>query len=208
MAPVSTRATRCSAGNCRCRVPSRQAHWYTTLSRGYKAGGFNIGANVPEDVREFQPEYLWNLEAGVRLADAAARWQAELAVFHMWREEQQVAASFQLDPGDPLSYVFYTDNAASGRNLGLEASGSWQPLERLTLAASLGLLHTEYLDYAYGERTSTVASRPMRRATSIRCPRSGAARSAGWRARTLPASMPFTSIPATTSARRRIRCST
>ncbi len=82
----------------------------------------------------------------------AARWQAELAVFCMWREEQQVAASFQLDPGDPLTYVFYTDNAARGRNLGLEASGSWQPLERWTLAASLGLLHTEYLDYAYGDR--------------------------------------------------------
>lgn len=126
--------------------------WYTTLSRGYKAGGFNIGASVPGDAREFEPEYLWNLEAGVRLVDTAAGWQAELAVFHMWRESQQVAASFQLDPGDPLSYVFYTDNAASGRNYGLEASGTWQPVERLTLGASLGLLHTEYLDYAYGER--------------------------------------------------------
>jgi len=139
-------------GQLSLQGPVRAGQWYTTLSRGYKAGGFNIGASVPEDVREFQPEYLWNLEAGVRLGDAAARWQAELAVFHMWREEQQVAASFQLDPGDPLSYVFYTDNAASGRNLGLEASGSWQPLEQLTFAASLGLLHTQYLDYAYGQR--------------------------------------------------------
>jgi outer membrane receptor protein involved in Fe transport len=139
-------------GQLSLQGPLGAGHWYTTLSRGYKAGGFNIGANVPEDVREFQPEYLWNLEAGVRLGDAGGRWQAEIAVFHMWREEQQVAASFQLDPGDPLTYVFYTDNAASGRNFGLEASGAWQPLERLTLAASLGLLHTQYVDYAYGER--------------------------------------------------------
>jgi outer membrane receptor protein involved in Fe transport len=139
-------------GQLSLQGPVQAGQWYTTLSRGYKAGGFNIGANVPEDVREFQPEYLWNLEAGLRLGDTAGRWQAELAVFHMWREEQQVAASFQLDPGDPLSYVFYTDNAASGRNFGLEASGSWRPLARLTLAASLGLLHTQYLDFAYGER--------------------------------------------------------
>jgi iron complex outermembrane recepter protein len=140
-------------GQLSLQGPLPAGHWYTTLSRGYKAGGFNIGANVPDDVREFQPEYLWNLEAGVRIGDVDARWQAELAVFHMWREEQQVSTSYQLDPGDPLSYVFYTDNAARGRNYGLEASGSWQPVARLTLGATLGLLHTEYLDYTYGDRS-------------------------------------------------------
>jgi iron complex outermembrane recepter protein len=129
-----------------------EARWYVTLARGYKAGGFNIGAAVPDERRQFEPEYAWNLEAGLRRASADARWQGEVAVFHMWREEQQVATSFQTDPGDPLTYVFYTDNAARGRNYGLEASGTWRAMERLTLGASLGLLQTEYLGYAYGER--------------------------------------------------------
>jgi iron complex outermembrane receptor protein len=128
------------------------AGWYLTAGRGYKAGGFNIGIYVPDDRREFQPEYLWNLEAGLRHASAAGRFRAEIALFHMWRESQQVATSFQLDPGDPLSYVFYTDNAARGRNAGLEASLAWRPLDALTLGATLGLLHSEYLDYRYGER--------------------------------------------------------
>ena len=127
-------------------------HWYATVSRGYKAGGFNIGALVPENRREFQPEYLWNAELGVRYEEPDARWQGQLALFHMWREQQQVAASFQLVPGDPLSYVFFTDNAAQGRNYGVEASGSWRPLSLLTLGATLGLLHSEYLGYAYGDR--------------------------------------------------------
>jgi outer membrane receptor protein involved in Fe transport len=70
----------------------------------------------------------------------------------MWRESQQVATSFQLDPGDPLSYVFYTDNAARGRNAGLEAAATWRAADELTLGATLGLLHTEYVDYRYGER--------------------------------------------------------
>ena len=39
---------------------------YATLSRGYKAGGFNIGANVPEGRRSFDAEYLWNLETGYK----------------------------------------------------------------------------------------------------------------------------------------------
>jgi iron complex outermembrane recepter protein len=73
-------------------------------------------------------------------------------VFHLRREDQQVATSFQLDPGDPLSYVFLTDNAARGRNYGVEAAGSWQPLPALAFSATLGLLHTEYLGYRYGER--------------------------------------------------------
>ena len=126
--------------------------WYVTASRGYKAGGFNIGALVPEERREFDPEYLWNLEAGLRHASEDGTLAAELALFHMWRESQQVATSFQVDPGDPLSYVFYTDNAARGRNAGLEASLSWRPADAITLGATLGLLHSEYLDYRYGER--------------------------------------------------------
>jgi len=126
--------------------------WYATVARGYKAGGFNIGQFVPDERRQFAPEYLWNAEAGLRFVAADVRLQAEIALFHMWREDQQVATSFQLVPGDPLSYVFYTDNAARGRNYGLEASVAWQPTERLQVGATLGLLHSEYLGYQFGDR--------------------------------------------------------
>jgi outer membrane receptor protein involved in Fe transport len=127
-------------------------HWYVTVARGYKAGGFNIGQFVPDERRQFTPEYLWNAESGVRFDNAEARVQGDIAFFYMWREDQQVATSLQLDPGDPLSYVFYTDNAAKGRNYGLEASLAWQPFERLNLGATLGLLHSEYVGYRYGDR--------------------------------------------------------
>jgi outer membrane receptor protein involved in Fe transport len=126
--------------------------WYVTASRGYKAGGFNIGAYVPDERRQFEPEYLWNLEAGLRGSSRDGTLTAGIALFLMWRESQQVATSFQLDPGDPLSYVYYTDNAARGRNAGLEATLAWQPLPALALGATLGLLHSEYLGYRYGER--------------------------------------------------------
>ena len=126
--------------------------WYTTASRGYKAGGFNIGQLVPDERREFEPEYLWNLEAGVRHASEDGALSAEVAVFHMWRESQQVATSFQVDPGDPLSYVFFTDNAARGRNAGLEGSIAWRIRPSLTLGGTLGLLHSEYVGYRYGDR--------------------------------------------------------
>jgi outer membrane receptor protein involved in Fe transport len=126
--------------------------WYATLSRGYKAGGFNIGEFIPSSLLEFDPEYLWNLESGLHLRNAARTLQADVSIFYMWREDQQVASSYQLDPGDPLSYVFFTDNAARGRNYGLEASLNWSLRPSLLLGATLGLLESEYLDYRYGDR--------------------------------------------------------
>jgi outer membrane receptor protein involved in Fe transport len=132
--------------------PRKHTSYYLTASRGYKAGGFNIGANVPDDRRTFEPEYLWNLETGLKRVDESGRYGFDLAAFYMWREEQQVATSFQLDPGDPLSYVFFTDNAASGRNYGVEASATWRPVDSLQFQATLGWLETEYLDYHYGDR--------------------------------------------------------
>ena len=128
------------------------SQWYATVARGYKAGGFNIGQFVPDDRRQFTPEYLWNAESGIRFTNAGAQVQGDIALFYMWREDQQVASSFQLDPGDPLSYVFYTDNAARGRNYGLEASLAWRPVERFSLGATLGLLHSAYVGYRYGDR--------------------------------------------------------
>ena len=126
--------------------------WYATVSRGYKAGGFNIGRFVPPERRQFAPEYLWNVESGVRYADPRRAFDLQFSVFYMWREQQQVASSFQLDPGDPLSYVFFTDNAASGRNAGVEAAAKWQASDWLRLGGTLGLLDSKYLDYRYGDR--------------------------------------------------------
>jgi outer membrane receptor protein involved in Fe transport len=127
--------------------------WYATVSRGYKAGGFNIGQFVPADHRQFEPEYLWNAESGLRYSSPQQAFDAQVSVFYMWREQQQVSSSYQLDPGDPLSYVFFTDNAASGRNYGLEASANWQAAPWLGLSATLGLLQSKYIDYAYGGRS-------------------------------------------------------
>jgi iron complex outermembrane recepter protein len=126
--------------------------WYATVARGYKAGGFNIGEFIPENLVQYDPEYLWNLESGLHLRDPSNTVSADLAVFYMWRVDEQVSSSYQLDPGDPLSYVFYTSNAANGRNYGLEASLAWRVRPSLLLDATLGLLGSEYLDYAYGDR--------------------------------------------------------
>lgn len=120
---------------------------YAALARGYKNGGFNIGAVITPERREFKPEYLWNLETGLKSRWLGGRLQSELTLFYMRREDQQEQTSFQLDPGDPLSFVFYTDNAAEGENYGAEASLRWRASEAWRIDASVGLLETRYVDY-------------------------------------------------------------
>jgi outer membrane receptor protein involved in Fe transport len=125
---------------------------YVTLSRGYKAGGFNIGADVPPDHRSFDAEALHNLEVGFRSSNADGTLRGDLAVFYMRRQDQQVPTGQQLEPGNPLSFVLYTDNAASGENRGLEATLRWQPVSSLLLDLRAALLETKYLDYVYNDR--------------------------------------------------------
>jgi outer membrane receptor protein involved in Fe transport len=50
----------------------------------------------------------------------------------------------QLNPNDPASFIFYTDNAADGRTIGLEAQVRWLPNESLELYSSIGLLDAEF----------------------------------------------------------------
>lgn len=125
---------------------------YAAAARGYKAGGFNIGLVVPPERREFGAETLESYELGLSSRPEDGRWQARTALFYMRRADQQVNTSFQIDPGDPLSFIFLTDNAARGENYGLEASVSLAASARLRIDASVGLLETRYIGYRFGER--------------------------------------------------------
>lgn len=121
---------------------------YVGLSRGFRLGGFNLG-DVPAGRREFDAEFLWNLEVG-------ARWVGErgsmgLTVFYADRDDQQVDTSFQLDPNDPSTFVFFVDNAASGCNLGLEFDARWQVSDTLSAFATFGLLNAEFDDFVSPE---------------------------------------------------------
>ncbi|HEX5788751.1 MAG TPA: TonB-dependent receptor [Woeseiaceae bacterium] len=119
---------------------------YVSLARGFKAGGFNLGV-VPAGRRRFEQEVLWNLEAGLRARWFDDRLALDLAVFQNRRDDQQVRTSFQLDPGDPASFVFFTDNAARGTTNGLEVSVRWLPGDTVELYANAGLLDAEFDEF-------------------------------------------------------------
>ncbi len=130
---------------------------YIRAARGYKAGGFNIGlAGVDFDSVdgvtaaqiEFDPEFLTSLEGGIKGRWLGGRLAADVGVFLVRRDDQQIKVPLQLDLGDPLSFVFLTDNADRGRHRGLEANVAWRPTDRFAVTAALGFLDTEIERFA------------------------------------------------------------
>ena len=122
---------------------SESTNSFVTLSRGYKAGGFNLGL-VPDDRREFFDEGMWNLEVGIKSSLLDNRMRVNASVFIARRDDQQVRTSFQIDPNDPASFVFFTDNAAKGETRGFEADIRWLPGDAWELYATLGMLDATF----------------------------------------------------------------
>jgi iron complex outermembrane recepter protein len=120
-------------------------HWYVTLARGYKGGGFNIGSQILSEQRSFGPESLWSLETGLKIAPGDGPVQLQTDLFYMRRQNMQVYLSEQLQQSNPLAYVFYTQNASSGENCGLEEEAAYR-LGRWQLSGGASLLRTRYLD--------------------------------------------------------------
>ncbi len=116
---------------------------YVGVSKGYKAGGFNLGV-VPAGRREFGQEDLWNVEAGIKSLWLDNALSLNASVFYSVRNDQQVRTSFQLVPGDPTTFVFFTDNAAKGETRGFEAEIQWLAGESWEFYANVGLLDAKF----------------------------------------------------------------
>ncbi len=116
---------------------------YLTLSRGYKAGGFNLGL-VPDNRRRFDKEALWTAEAGVKGSALDSRLRYSVAAFHNWREDQQVRASFQLVANDPSSFGFATVNVDGATVWGLESDIRWFATDEFEMYAGAGLLYGSF----------------------------------------------------------------
>ncbi|MGD8415869.1 MAG: TonB-dependent receptor [Pseudomonadales bacterium] len=121
---------------------------YGAATRGYKAGGFNPSNSLDPELREYDPETLWNLEAGLKGRWFDGRLTGRFSAFYMRREDVQAGTSIvRLRADGSSEFIQLTSNAARGINSGLEAEVTWAATDRLTLFGNLGLLHTEFRDF-------------------------------------------------------------
>ncbi len=121
---------------------------YTSLSRGYKAGGVNTDGRLPNSALNFDTEYLWNLEAGFKSSWLENTLNTNISVFYAQRKDQQVQSSLlTVRPDLSTEFVGYLTNAAEGKNMGVEAEVDWLVTSDWRLYASLGLLRATFEEY-------------------------------------------------------------
>ncbi len=119
---------------------------FARMSKGYKAGGFNLGI-VDPDIREYVAEELWTIEMGIKSVMFDDALQINAAIFQSRRVDQQVRTSFQLVSGNPASFGFATINVDKGETLGVEADIRWFLSDRWELYANIGLLDATLGDF-------------------------------------------------------------
>jgi len=123
---------------------TKHQHIYALLSRGYKAGGFNLSQGLSSAERLFGAESDLNIELGDKLQLAGGRARADWAVFYTQRTSLQLLTGTQLIANDPDTFVYFTGNARSGFNTGIESNLEWQVTSQFRIGMSAALLETRY----------------------------------------------------------------
>jgi iron complex outermembrane recepter protein len=134
-------------------------HVYALIARGYKASGFNLSPGLPPNQLQFGPESDLNFEVGHKLQMSDGRLRIENSLFYMQRHNEQLLTGEQLDPSNPDTFIFFTGNAKSGFNYGLESTAAWAATSSLEFGGSLGLLQTEYRGFV--QNGVTLADRAL-----------------------------------------------
>ncbi|MDG1074470.1 MAG: TonB-dependent receptor [Methylophilaceae bacterium] len=137
---------------------------YTSLTRGYKPGGINDDNRIAANAREFNTEFMLNLETGLKSAWLDGRLMTNLAAFYAKRKDAQTKSSTQAAGGP--SFIEFTANAAEATHMGIEASLDWFLTDQFRVIGSLGLLDTKFDDYtnpdpnAFSPKGRDVANAP------------------------------------------------
>lgn len=144
---------------------------YATVSKGYRAGGFNTqifsdilqnttmtalmkdlgvyldrpAVSVGAGNTEYAPEEAWNFEAGLRYAQGD--FQASTSLYALTVRNQQLTA---FPPGKNTGRMMV--NAARSRSLGAEAELRWTP-GAWNLAASYSFCDARFRNYSDGNAT-------------------------------------------------------
>ena len=129
------------------KILSQSSNIFFSVARGFNQGGFNLNLGLAPDSKNsnlyYDPEFLTNYEIGLNSQLFNEMMNIAAVIFYSDREDQQVLISTQVDPTDPNTFSFLTQNAAEGTNKGLELNVNLKLTESLDFFSRLGLLKTE-----------------------------------------------------------------
>ncbi|UTP38313.1 TonB-dependent receptor [Phenylobacterium sp. LH3H17] len=112
---------------------------YATASKGFKSGGFNDALGDANGI-SFNPERLWNYEAGLKSELLDRRVTLNAALYRMEWTDIQITAD---NPATPIFDPVIL-NAGAAHSQGLELEVQARPAPPWTLGASLAIQEAEY----------------------------------------------------------------
>jgi iron complex outermembrane recepter protein len=113
--------------------------WFSSLAKGYKAGGYNsvqVGS-------EFENENVWNFETGIKSAfpNAGVVLNAS-AFYYVYKNKQALTLTGTDGSGLPQYLVDTSDEQAWG----IDVDAQWKSTDHFSLFANLELLDATYKD--------------------------------------------------------------
>ena len=145
---------------------TRDIMTYGSVSRGYRAGGFNNGiaifnpttlANPNNGILPFGNETAWSYEAGIRAELFDRRVRANLTVFQTDYAGLQISSS-QVTGVGSASFI-KIDNVGKARLRGIEGEFAVKLASFLTVGGNFGYLDARYREIAPTVTAVTLASR-------------------------------------------------
>jgi iron complex outermembrane receptor protein len=129
---------------------------YFSLTRGYKAGGFNSSAELPSEAdRHFDTEFQWNYELGGKFYSPDGNMSNRITAFYTDRQDLQLKSSTAvINEAGAASFIDFTTNAGKGYSYGVEWEMTWQMQDNLSLSSSLGMLKTKITQHNNSDPTA------------------------------------------------------
>ncbi|MFI3323858.1 MAG: TonB-dependent receptor plug domain-containing protein [Rikenellaceae bacterium] len=144
----------------------KQSSLYASISKGYKAGGFNTQIfsdilqtkvkeefNIPntstydtEEIITYKPEHSWNYEIGSHIETPSGSLIVNTSLFYIDCRNQQLTV---FPEGETTGRMM--TNAGRSRSYGIEASVAAALSEQIRFNASYGYTNAKFIDYVSGE---------------------------------------------------------
>ena len=124
-----------------------ESNYFISFSKGFKSGGINQEPLLSVENRKFGPEEIYNIDGGYKYFG-----DNQIHMFNLFYTETdglQVNLSSQQDPGNPNSFFYFTNNAGSSNNYGLEIDSRVRVTNNVELTTNMGYLETHTKQFKY-----------------------------------------------------------
>jgi len=124
--------------------PNDDLMFFASATRGFRSGGWNVRSGNALALRDFDPEFVWSYEAGLRSQFLDRRVTANLTAFYADTSDLQIATAVFGAPNTPPQ--FPVGNFSDFRSKGFEAEINVRPTRGLSIFANAGYNDTSYVN--------------------------------------------------------------